>query len=392
MRSMKWDLAKIYSFKFFDDFVLIYPFYVLMFADFGTTPTQIGILLAVWSVATFVLEVPSGVAADKYSRKHILLFAQLIRALGYVVWILFPTFWGFLIGFLLWGVKSAFTSGTYQALVYDLLKSYGKEQEYAKITGRAKTLSYVAVLTASGGAALAIPLGYSFVLILSIIAVLLAGLSIWLISSAKKQESTHEREYFSILKDGFLFVAKEKVVSRLIIFVAVVLALGGAMDEFFSIFADLTNISKASIAIFIGALSAIQAVSSFYAYKVENIPIKLFYILFVFAGLLFYLAAVMLNVSSLIILALYSSIYVISSIVLEARIQHLIPSNIRATVSSLQGFLVEVGAVIVYVGFGVLAEMYGYGQAFQIFGLIVAGVGIFYLLSSLLTRNKLASA
>lgn len=31
-----------------------------MFADFSTTATQIGILLGVWSVVAFLLEVPSG--------------------------------------------------------------------------------------------------------------------------------------------------------------------------------------------------------------------------------------------------------------------------------------------------------------------------------------------
>lgn len=389
---MKWDLAKIYSFRFFDDLVLIYPFYALMFADFGTTPSQIGLLLGVWSVATFILEVPSGVAADKYSRKHILFIAQIIRACGYLIWIIFPTFWGFLAGFFLWGIKSAFTSGTYQALIYDLLKSYGKEQEYAKVTGRAKTLSYVAVLTASGGAALAIPMGYSFVLVLSIVAVLVAGVSILFISPARKQESTHEREYFSILREGFWVVRKEKNISRLIFFIAIVLALGGAIDEFFPIFANLTTIPKSNIALFVGVLSGSQALASFFAYRFENLSISLFHLMLIVAGLLFYLAAILMNITSLILLTLYSILYVISSTVLEARIQHLIPSTIRATVSSLQGFVVEIGAVAVYVGFGALAEASGYGQAFQTFGLIVAGFGGAYLLSSFLRGRRLAKS
>lgn len=65
-------LNKIYLYKFLDDLVLIYPFYVLMFTDFGISPAQIGILLAVWSITSFALEIPSGAIADKYSRKNIL--------------------------------------------------------------------------------------------------------------------------------------------------------------------------------------------------------------------------------------------------------------------------------------------------------------------------------
>ena len=90
-----------------------------MFGDFGQTPLQIGILLGTWSSTALLLEIPSGVLADKYNRRTILFLAQVIRGIGYLVWMLYPTFLGFLIGFILWGTKSAFTSGTFQALVFD---------------------------------------------------------------------------------------------------------------------------------------------------------------------------------------------------------------------------------------------------------------------------------
>lgn len=379
---MKLDIFKIYSYKFFDDLVLIYPFYALMFADFGMTPAQIGILLGVWSFTAFALEMPSGVAADKWSRKHILVIAEITRALGYAIWIFFPTFWGFLLGFMLWGAKSAFTSGTYQTLVYDLLKDNGKEQEYAKVIGRGKTLSYVAILAASGGAALAIPFGYPFVLILSIVALVIAAISILLVSPAKKRESTHEREYFSILKSGLLYVARESTILRLILFIAIIHALGGAIDEYFPIFGDLTNISKSGVAIFIGAMSAAQAFTSFFAYKFEKLPLHFFYLSLIISGLLFFWAAITLNVSSLVALVIFSGLYSISSIVIESKFQHLIPSDTRATISSVQGFFVEMGVLAVYFGFGVLAEVYDFAKGFQIFGLVIIGIGVLYLLSS----------
>lgn len=381
-KTMKWDIFKIYSFKFFDDFVLIYPFYALMFADFGMTPAQIGILLGAWSFTAFVLEMPSGVAADKWSRKHILVIAEIIRALGYAVWIFFPTFWGFLLGFVLWGTKSAFTSGTYQALVYDLLKDNGKEHEYAKIVGRGKTFSYIAILAASGGAAFAIPFGYPLVLTLSIVALLIATISILLVSPAKKLESTHEREYFSILKSGLSYVARESTILRLILFIAIIHALGGAIDEYFPIFGDLTNISKSGVAIFIGAMSAAQAFASFFAYKFEKLPLRFFYFSLIISGLLFFWAATALNMSGLMALVIFSGLYSISSIVIESKFQHLIPSATRATISSVQGFFVEIGVLTVYFGFGVLAEVYNFAKGFQIFGLVIIGIGLLYLAHS----------
>ena len=105
---MKKLLSIIYAYKFFDDFVLIYPLYAIMFADSGMTPWQIGVLLAAWSASSFIFEIPSGAWADRYSRKHILFIGQVIRALGYLSWLFFPNFLGFLIGFILWGIKGGY--------------------------------------------------------------------------------------------------------------------------------------------------------------------------------------------------------------------------------------------------------------------------------------------
>lgn len=385
---MKSDLIKIYLFKFFDDFVLIYPFYMLMFVDSGMIPAQISLLLGIWSFTTFALEIPSGVAADKYSRKHILVIAEIIRAIGYTVWIFFPTFQGFLIGFMLWGAKSAFTSGTYQAFVYDLLADYGREEEYTKIIGHGKTLSYIAILAASGGAALAIPFGYPFVLIMSIDALIIAAISISQISSAKKRESTYEREYFSILKSGLTYVVRESGVLRLILFISVVHALGGAIDEYFPIFGDLTEISKSGVAVFIGTASAIQAIASFFAYKFEKLPLKFFYLSLIVSGLLFFWAAISLNINGLVALVAFGGLYSISSIVIESKFQHLLPSEARATISSVQGFFTEVGVLTVYAGFGALAEIYNFAYGFQIFGLVVISIGVLYLFISFFNRTS----
>src|ERR1700684_453103 len=119
---MRRFLAAAYAFKFFDSFILIFPLYAVMFVDAGLTPVQISIVLIAWSATAFTLQIPSGVIADRWSRRHILACAQLARAAGFVVWLFYPHFWGFLVGLVLWGVKSAFTSGTFEALLYDELK------------------------------------------------------------------------------------------------------------------------------------------------------------------------------------------------------------------------------------------------------------------------------
>ena len=157
-------LARVYAFKLFDAFILIFPLYVVMFADAGLTPIQISVSLTAWSVTTFLLQVPSGVIADHWSRRHILALAQLASGAGLAVWLAAPHFWGFLVGLILWGLKSAFTSGTFEALLYDELKARGEEGQYTRIFGRTRAVDSGAVLLAALGAAAMARFGYPAIL------------------------------------------------------------------------------------------------------------------------------------------------------------------------------------------------------------------------------------
>src|SRR5262249_44564357 len=117
-------LRKIYLYKIFDNFMLIYALYAVMFAQRGGLDTfQISVLFIIWTATGIVFEVPTGALADKYSRRGILAMGEIIRGLGYVTWLVWPTFWGFAIGFVGWGIGESLDSGTFQALVYDELRA-----------------------------------------------------------------------------------------------------------------------------------------------------------------------------------------------------------------------------------------------------------------------------
>ena len=151
---------KATAYRFLDSLTLIYPFYTVMFAEAGLTPIQIGVVLAAWSMTAIVLEIPTGALADRVSRRWLLLIAQLIRGVGFLLWFLFPGFWGFLIGLVLWGVKTALVSGTFEALLFDELKAEGREHVYARAIGRAQTGRFLGVMVSALGAAALAGVGY----------------------------------------------------------------------------------------------------------------------------------------------------------------------------------------------------------------------------------------
>ncbi|MFI5500407.1 MFS transporter [Nocardia asteroides] len=130
------------------DLLPIYALYGVLFADYGLSTAQISLLLALWSVTAFVLEVPSGAWADTVSRRALLVLSCLLQATCFALWMLAPSFVGFALGFVIWGVASSLESGTFEALIYDDLVARGEPAAYASIMGWARGAQETTVLAA----------------------------------------------------------------------------------------------------------------------------------------------------------------------------------------------------------------------------------------------------
>ena len=96
------------------ELVPLYPLYALLFLDTGLSAADVSLLFAAWSVAALLTEVPAGALADRWSRRGALVLGGVLEAAAFVVWTVAPQFWGFLAGFVVWGVAGALVSGTFR--------------------------------------------------------------------------------------------------------------------------------------------------------------------------------------------------------------------------------------------------------------------------------------
>ncbi|WP_194816709.1 MFS transporter [Nocardia sp. XZ_19_385] len=140
-------------FKGSGDLIPLYALYALLFADHGLSVAQISSLLAIWSLAAFVLEVPSGAWADTVSRRVLLILSAVLMAIGFTVWTVAPSYLAFAIGFALWGTAGALESGTFEALVYDDLVARGERTAYPRIMGYTRAAQEITVVVAIMAAA-----------------------------------------------------------------------------------------------------------------------------------------------------------------------------------------------------------------------------------------------
>jgi len=101
--------------------VVVYPFFSIMFNErSGISAAGVGTLLAVWQIVQILAEVPTGVIADRYSKKYSIIAGKIGKMLCFVIWFLWPNFTGYMAGFVLWGIGEACISGAAQAYLYEL--------------------------------------------------------------------------------------------------------------------------------------------------------------------------------------------------------------------------------------------------------------------------------
>lgn len=82
------------------DLGLIYPVYLLLLQRQGLPYVQTSVLLSVWADSALLLEVPSGILVDLWSRKAIIALSLLLKAGGFLIWAYRPDFTCFLLGFI----------------------------------------------------------------------------------------------------------------------------------------------------------------------------------------------------------------------------------------------------------------------------------------------------
>ena len=134
----------------------------------GFSYTQIFILVALYEILVFLLEIPTGIFADRFGLKRSVVLGHLISAASCFPVALFPRAYGV---FLLWSVLSALcttlNSGSVEALQYHSLRDLSREAEYTKLRGRLAAIGGVTMpVGAFVGGVLCETIGFGWVVAL----------------------------------------------------------------------------------------------------------------------------------------------------------------------------------------------------------------------------------
>ncbi|RFS84360.1 MFS transporter [Actinomadura spongiicola] len=332
--------------------------YALLFADTGLSPAAISSLFVIWSVTTFLLEVPSGVWADVFSRRLLLVASPLLAGVGFGLWSFFPSYAAFAVGFVLWGAGSALRSGTMQALVYEELDRVGAVGSYARLIGRSEAMSLVGVVVAS---ALASPVlgagGYRALGVASVVVCGLCAVAGWLLPESRGGGGGEEEPSLgSVVRAGWAQVRGEPSVRWALVLVMVVEGVT-SLDEYVPLLARSTGVVVAVVPLLVLVVTVGDAVGGWVAGR----GVRWLAPLLGVGGVLLAVGALSGRPGGMVLVGVAFGVFRWAIAAADARLQERIGDGARATVTSVAGFGAEVVALLVYVGYALGSRWAGAG-------------------------------
>lgn len=331
--------------------VPLYPVYALLFADSGLSAAQISGLFVLWSVVGVVAEVPCGAWADRHSRRTAIAAGGVLQAAGHLAWIAWPALGGFALGFVLWGLGGALSSGSLEALVHDALAASGEEHRYAGVMGRAEAAAIaVQVPLALVAGALFEVGGYPMLGIVSVAACLsAAALATRLPEAARGDASDGDEEagFLATLRAGVAEALSSAPVRAAALAVAVFTGFD-AIEEYFPLLAEEWGVATAAVPVALLAIPLAGAIGAALAMRALGLGGRaLTGAMLAGAGALA-VALVLARPAGIAGVALFYGVHRLVMVVADARLQARIAGGSRATVTSVASLGSEVVAIALF--------------------------------------------
>ena len=398
MNKTKKNLWKYSLYTFFVSLSFSRAIFMLFLKDLGFTTAQMGLLESILFVATFVMEIPTGILGDRIGRKWSMACGILFDLASTLIFIYLHSFSWMILAFILTGTSFAFLSGSDRALYYDSLKALGREGEYLKRKSRLNALSI-----ATFGIAMIVGgwlrrFGWSAVYWASISAALI-NLDVVLSLKEVRLGMGHElSDAERLVQKGSMRKALDYFVkdrrSRLLVLFMVGIGLYGAFDTPFAIYnqilLDFHGLSTAGVALVTGISTFLAAAFTWMAgpllEKKDPHRVLMLIMTLSFVLLLFELTGIpWVAVAIFLVMGSFSEgIYLISDNISQEGI----PSAIRASLLSAFSFFENFFVALVYFFWGILLESVDPSMGIASLGIfLVAGLVIVWRHSILSSRK-----
>ncbi|MDD9268760.1 MFS transporter [Paenibacillus sp. GCM10023248] len=368
--ASRFNLRILFAFRFFSSLIPAYVIERLYWEERGMTIPMVVYTEIIFALTIVLLEVPTGILADKWGRKNMLLLSALLGCSEFAILICASEFWHFALVTFLAGISRCASSGSENALLYDTLQEQGKAPLFERTLGRLNACDFVAaILAALSGSFLAghfgLKLNYWISLVSAAIALLLAFLLVEPRREAAEEEASIPASAY--VKESLRFFRRNPKICLVMISGMVTGAAMSYIEEFWQLYASRLGMPV----LFFGALSAaimlLQLPGNLLAYTLVRRYSYRTLIVVITGGMTLGFACVSLSqgyagLAAMLAVCLFAGVMEPLS---AGYLHHRIGSSMRATIDSFQSLGEHALNTFAGLGFGYFAGKHdifgGYG-------------------------------
>ncbi len=358
------QIYKFYLTEFLKTQRYFIPIMILFLQLSNLSYIEIFILYAVESSVIFIMEIPSGVLADKLGKKNILILSRLFLLPSYFIFYIADNFVLFLFAMLFLGLNKAFKSGTHKAFIYDYLKQTNSTVTPSEVYGKGKFWGRMGeALSSLIGGFIAVKFGYNVVFLFTLIP---SVLNIFNALSYEKIEEKHKEKISGSVgirnhvRDAIKEIREQNIVLKLIINSSIFMICIEITEIYFQPYMVNVSVPLKWFGTIYTIIFILTALGSRYVYLIEK---KISRIMIAnITGWMGFIPLLLLglNINSKIIIFLFFFIFFIRHIrrpAMTTEINENISSNNRATILSAESFFRSMIKIILLPILGFITEI-----------------------------------
>ena len=360
--------------------IFFLPIMAVYYEGIVGSVTNVGIVIATFSLSILIFEIPSGAVADLFGRKMAFVFGYMFWLIALVVLYFTDSMLGLIAFSILDGIASSLFSGADSALIYDILKEEKKERYYKKAIGLYHSMwpMGAAVGSITGGYIAAIDL--KLTISLSFIPAFIALLIITQIKEPKyhKEES---KNIFKQMKKSLKIAISSRQILILMGAGFIVWGLGEAAHWMDSLYYTFKGIDIKHFGYIAGAVFGLSSFGHIISHKVaKKIGDKATILLAVGLWIvLFFTSTLLTGWPAVILFVIPALLYGLRAPVEEHIANAEVSSSQRATVLSIINFSKQSSMAIFAPLVGYFADLYSLNTAFQISAIIMIAAFVIYM-------------
>lgn len=363
-------------------FAFFTPILQLFYLDNKLTITQIALLGVTWGVVRIILEIPSGVLADKWGRKKIFAISSFFAILQVLTLIYAAGFWHFFIASIFFGISFSFLSGTNTSFFYDTLKQIKREHEFEKLWARQEIYQQIALVIAFLSSGFLYKFSRLLPFQLSLIFLIVSLIVVLTFKEPKYHKQIKEVNVFIHFVDSMKFIFKNRSLRNVLIF-SVIFCIGSDLSYYYGqIYLKQLALPVVLFGIVYTLKSLLCAtfanVTPFIRKKINYQGIFALQIVLI-TGLLYIMVFTNNYFVGAVCFASLAIPYGLFTISKDSYIHSHTKSHRRATVDSMISFVIAVVILILEPATGYLADLYSMKFPFLLVAVLLSVYSVYFL-------------